>query len=272
MKKILSFLCFLFAAEAANSQEIIATTAQSVGSGGIVSVSPQAAITSLNPAFAAQTRSLDALLSHTILHELPELGISQGKAVFATSILNLGVDVVRSGGKDSHFVELGGTVARELGPIGIGFQYFAIAHTLPYGQRYWSSFSRFGIYAKAGEQWTLSAAFHNVERRGFDYGYGTHAIEPAAFVGARWDARQLCSMLIEVEKRWDHDAEGKIALVVRPIDKLCATVGFSTLGRSISIGASYLIGKINISAAVSYHDKLGVTSAAQITAENILNK
>lgn len=271
MKRILS-LVLLLLPTFVGAQDIIVTPASSVGSAGILSVSHQADILSVNPALSATTKSLDAFVSYTLPYHLSEFQQVMAKAAMHTPVANISLRVAQTGGEDSRYTQIGGGLSRSFGQFGIGLEYHAIAHTLPYGMRYWSSFSRFGIYVRPVPYLTLSTALHNVERSAFNYEYSQTEIEPMAVVGVRWDARSLCSFMVEAEKRWEHEAEGKAALVIRPTRKLSAQAGFSTIGRSISMGVGYDMGIVNIGIGVSYHDKLGVTSAAQILKQNILNQ
>ncbi len=260
----------LLAGTTARAQEVVVAPAEAVGAAGILSLSAtEHQLPSVNPALIALDNGFGAVCTYAIPYELTDLQQVMLKASYKTPIVSVAVNVSKSGSSESNFTRFGGGISRSFGAFGIGFEYYAIIHNLPYNQDFTSSFSRIGIYVKPTDQWTFSVAVQNIERRGFEYEYSTTEIEPVAYAGLKWDGNKLFSLLCEAEKRWDSDPVGKFALALRPIDSLTVTCGYTSKGNSPTVGVGYEMGHVGIHAGISYHEKLGITSAAQLSIRNL---
>lgn len=246
------------------AQDAVVTPAQAVGAAGIITVTPNDGIQSVNPSLMAEVDGLNIAASYTLPYNITDIQQVMGKVVYATSLVNIAAQVSTIGSDESRYTEIGGGLSRNFGVWGMGLEYHAIIHKLPYNQKYTTGFSRIGVHMMPTSAWLISVALHNVEHSGFDYEYGSKDIEPMAALGIRWTASNYFRFMCEAQKYWDSDVVGKVAVVVTPIDRLTATVGFASLGSSISCGVGYSIGVFEMNVGISHHDKLGVTSAASV--------
>lgn len=249
----------------ANAQDAVVTPAQSVGAAGIVAVTPTDGILSVNPSLMAEVDGLNIAASYTLPYNISDIQQVMGKVVYATSLVNITATVSTIGSDYSRYTEIGGGLSRNFGMWGMGLEYHAIIHKLPYNQKYTSGFSRFGIHMMPTSAWLISVAVHNIEHSGFDYEYGSKDIEPMAALAIRWTANDYFRLLCEAQKYWDSDAVGKVAIAITPIERLTATAGFASLGSSMSCGIGYSIGVFEMNVGISHHNKLGITSAASVS-------
>ena len=100
---------------------------------------------------------------------------------------------------------------------------------------------------------------HSVEQREIEYESATAKIEAKAWLGLKWSASDMFAVLLETEKPWDGDAEGKIAVAVYPVNNLDVTIGFSSIGQSLSAGMGYKWQGADIHASIMHHEMLGVS-------------
>ncbi len=271
MRKTSFLISVLVCSTVARAQEVTITSAEAIGAAGIVSVAAgEQQLVTINPALVSLDEGFGAICSYGLPYELSDLQQVLFKASYRTPYVTVAGHVSKSGSDESNFVRFGGGLSRTFGQFGIGIEYYGITHNLPYGQSYTTSFSRIGLYVKPDTHWTFSAIVQNVEKRGFDYEYYDVDIEPKAFVAIRWDCNDLFSLLAEVEKGWDSDPEGKVALALRPVERLLVTVGYTSVGNSPTVGVGYVVaGSVGLHAGLSYHEQLGVTSGAQVTVRNL---
>lgn len=250
------------------AQDLIITPAESVGAAGIMSLpidkNAASIVDVVNPALMSKVAKADISASYTIPYHLSELGQMGLHGVVATKLVNISVLASRSGDDVSHFTSIGGGLSRSFGKWGMGLEYNALIHQLDDNKKYASSYSRVGLYVEPNGRWLLSVALHSIERREIEYEYSKMNIDPVVWAGIRWHGTSFFSLLLEVEKRWERDVEGKLAVVLMPIDKLSISAGFSTKGQSLSAGVGYMVKGLSLHAGVSYHDRLGVTSGASV--------
>ena len=201
-------------------------------------------------------------------YSLKDLQQVDAKVAVATRVCHLQAEVLRSGNEYSAFTLLGGGLSRRFYKFGIGLEYRAVIHTMSNNEKYVSSFSRFGIHINPTEKWTFSAAVQNIENRQMSYEYTSVDLQPIAMIGLKWKANDMFALQAEVEKRWDRDAVGKLAVTIIPIPQLFATVGFMRRGSTLSAGVGYIHKFLTVNAAMSYHAQLGVSSGATISIVN----
>lgn len=249
----------------AEAQDIITTTGESVGKADILAVATSDPIYSVNPSLMSGVSKGAISVSCAMPYGLSELKQISGKGVVETKLANVTMQVAQSGDKDSHYTQLGGGIARSFGLWSMGFEYYALIHTLTDNQKYSTSFSRIGLHFTPNDRWLISVALHSIEQREIDYEYTTVKMEPTCWTALKWKGSDLFSLMLEVEKRWEHDAIGKAAVAIYPIDKLEVTVGFSSKGQSLSAGVGYKWKGIGLNAGLMHHDQLGVTSAASVS-------
>lgn len=260
---------FALSVQKTEGQSVISRPSQSVGAADILSVGLTDGIHPLNPSVMAEAEGFNATASYAMPYGIADLQQITGKAVYATPYCNIDAAVSKNGSSESSYTEFGGGVSRMFHNWGVGMEYHAIIHKLPNNQSYTSSYSRIGVHANPTSRWTVSLFAHNIERRKIEYEYTSVNLEPMAALGLRWKATNMFNFACEVEKGWDHDAVGKVAVCVIPHPSLNATFGFSTLGSSVSAGVGYTYRNITLHTAISHHDQLGITSAGSISVSNI---
>lgn len=251
------------------SQSVIVKPSQSIGAADIISVNTIEGIQSLNPSIMSEANGFNATASYTRPYNLTDLQQITGKMVYSTKYCNLTAQISKIGVSESNYTEIGGGLSRKFHNWGIGMEYHAIIHKLPFNQSYTSSFSRIGIHANPTKQWTISAMVHNIERRAIKYEYSTVELEPTAAIGIRWAATKIFAFVGEVQKGWDSDAIGKASVCIFPHPKVNASFGFSSLGSTISAGVGYTYNNIDIHIGISHHEQLGVSSAASVSIRNL---
>lgn len=251
-------------------QELIVCPAASMGAGNIMSVSADDGISAVNPAQMSYARGLSVAATAAMPYSLSALKQAELRAVYGFKPVNVAASVVRSGDSNSAYTVAGGGLSRQFGMWAMGMEYYAVCHSLPYSQSFWSSFSRVGVTVVPTAQWKVSVALHNVERSAIDYEYSSFEIEPRAFMGVRWAASEYFTVMAEAEKGWNSDIVGKAALAVTPYTNLTASVGFASEGSTLSAGASYRMGMVSIAVGLAHHQQLGLSSAATVTVHNVL--
>lgn len=270
---IKNVLClFVLSCSVANAQDIIPKMSGNIATAGILSVSASNPLQTVNPSMSSLTESMDFTVGYTLPYHLTDLQQIVAKGAFAFPWVTLSVNVSKSGNGGSTFSRFGGALSRKFGIVGIGMEYNAVIHQLPCDERAVSSFSCVGFHVIPNDMWTLSVAVNNVEERGFDYEYYDFDIESYLFAGVKWRANKIVTLLCEAEKEWDHDGVYKASVVVNPCKVVTASVGFSTLGQSISAGVGYCGKLFNIHVGISHHEQLGVTSSASVSMSNIFKK
>ena len=253
------------------AQDIIAKSSNNIGAAGILSIDVVDVLQSINPSIYSNAKGLNVSVSYTLPYHLTDLGQAQAKAVYSFPWATVHASVNKNGCSESSFTSFGGGLSRSFGFLGIGIEYNAIIHQMPFSERCISSFSRFGFHAKPNDKWTLAVAVHNIEKRGFEYEYYDFDIESYLFASAKWKGNSYFSLLCEVEKGWNHDANYKVATTIFPCKQLNTTIGFATLGHSLSAGIGYQNKLLMLHVGISYHEQLGVTSSASVTIHNIFN-
>lgn len=265
VRQLIAIACISIITIRAGAQEIVASAGESVGAAGITSVSiANKDMRSINPSLMGDVERLAVAFSYICPFGLTELTQISGKAVIATKLTNITAQISKSGNDDSHFIIIGGGLSKIYGKLGIGAEYYALIHTLWNNQHYTSSFSRFGIHFRPTKNLLLSLALHSVEQREINYETTENTIEAKAWLGLKWKASKLFSILLETEKPWNNNVEGKIALTVFPTDNLDFTLGFSSIGQSLSAGIGYTWNGANIRAGIMHHECLGTSIGTTI--------
>ncbi len=251
----------------ARAQDVVEQTARSIGSAGIIGVSALENFEAVNPALMATTTSFDAFVSCAVPYTLPELAQINGKMVVNARLLNVALRVAKHGSDGSSMAIFGGGLSRDFNVFGIGVDYYAIVHTLPYSVRATSSFSRIGLYINPSEKLLLSVFVHNLEHRAFHYADSAveSLIEPMAVVALKWSPTKIFALLCELEKRFESQAVCKAAVVIRPVKFIDVTAGFSSAGHAVSLGAGYRLGRLGLNVGLNYHNKLGLSSGATVS-------
>lgn len=264
VRRLIVATCLCLAVIGATAQEMVVSSGESVGAAGIATVSVTNNMRSVNPSLMGEVERLAVAVSYAQPYGLSDLTQVSGKVVGATPLVNLTLQVVKSGSDDSHFTEIGGGLSRVFGKWGMGVEYYAIIHSLWNGRRYSSSFSRIGLHFKPSEKWLISVALHSVEQRDIVYETTETSIKARSWLGLKWNASSLFAVMIEAEKPWNEDMIGKLALAIYPIDKLDVTVGFSSIGQSLSAGIGYAWNGADIRVGMMHHERLGVTLGATV--------
>ncbi len=270
LKKIVFTGLFLVSLYA-DAQDIIVQSGESMGIAGMLTVSQVDGISSIDPSAIAEIEGLAAVeVSHARPFGMSELRQTSAKVAGQTKFANVLVAFARCGDEDSHYTEIGGGLSRKFGIWSMGLEYHALIHTMSDNRRYSSSFSRFGFRLRPRKEWLLSVAIHSIEQREISYGFTSREIEAIAMAGIKWRPNQLCSVMLEAEKRWNDDAIGKVAVAIYPIEGLDVSAGFSSNGSSFSAGAGYIWQGIALHVGIMRHEKLGVSSG--VTLSYNLNK
>ena len=246
------------------SQDIIVVQPINIGAAGILTVNATDGIASINPAMMSAAKGFSIEVGHTIPYALKELSQTNAKVVVPTKLINIAGQVAICGDETSRYTQFGGGFSRDFNHWALGLEYYGIIHKLTDDQKFTASFSRIGLHFYPNEKWLLSVALHNIERSQFEYKYTKTDIEPAAFIGLKWKASGYFALMLEAEKRFDHDPIGKVAAAIYPTKRFDLTVGFSTRGQSLSAGIGYSIKGLALHVAIMSHEQLGMTSGASI--------
>ncbi len=246
------------------AQDLIVPAGQSVGVAGIVALSATDDMRSVNPSLMSDVERLAVAVSYLRPFGFNELSQKSLKAVAATPFANAMIAVAKSGSDDSYFTEIGGGLARKWGKWGMGLEYYAVIHSLWNNERYASSFSRVGMHFRPSKKWLLSLAIHSIEQREIVYETTEAKIEAKAWLGLKWMANNTFAILLETEKPWEGNAEGKMAVAIYPADKIDLSVGFSSIGQSLSAGVGYKWQGADIHVGIMHHERLGVSLGATV--------
>lgn len=249
---------------ASSGQDIVNTHPQTIGAAGILSVSAIDGVAPFNPSLMTKVERFTAEFAYTMPFSLKELGQRNAKFVIPTKPFHITGQITVSGDETSKFTQYGGGVSHDFVHWAIGMEYYGVTHTMADNRKYTSSYSRIGIDVYPDDKWLFSVCMHNIERRDIDYEYSRFDIEPMALFGLRWRANRLFALLLEAEKRFEHDAVEKVSAAIYPTKGMDVTVGFSTRGQSLSAGIGYTARVIGFHAGIMHHEQLGITSGASI--------
>lgn len=270
-RKILSLLFSALFFSSSFAQEIIPKPSGSVATAGILSIGGLDFLHSVNPSMNTYAKGFNLSVGYTLPYHLDDFQQIVAKGAYAFPWVTLHVNVNKCGGSESNITIVGGGLSKSFGILGIGMEYNAIMHQLPFNETTISSFSRVGFHINPNDKWTLSVAVHNIENRQLDYEYDSFNIEPCLFAGIRWIGNDIFSLIGEVEKGWNHKPVYKASALITPCKRLSTSVGFSTLGHSLSAGVGYVGKMLLLHVGISHHEQLGVTSSASIAIHNLFN-
>lgn len=270
--KSVILVCLTALSSVGNAQDLLMQSSASVGAARIMSVSAVDYLQTVNPSMNTFAKSLDIHISYTLPYHIKDLQQINAKAAYSMPWATLHTNVGKSGSNESSYTIVGGGLSRSFGFFSIGMEYNAVIHHLPYNETHVSSFSRIGFHTVPNNKWTLSVAVHNIEKRGFSYEQYDFDIEPYFFAGAKWKGNDIFTLMCEVEKGWEHDPTYKVAMAVVPCRWLTTSIGFSTLGHSLTAGIGYINKLMTIHVGINHDEKLGVTSAASLTLHNIFRQ
>lgn len=248
------------------AQDRILNTAQSVGAGNIKSLSvidnSSSCIDVDNPSLAGRLHGGAVNVTYILPFGMQELGQISGRMVLGTKLVNMSACVGRSGNSDSHFTTLGGGFSKKWGKWGLGFEYYALIHTMIDNRKFSTSFSRFGMFVSPVDRWLMSVAINGIEKNSMKYDDRVIEFKPIVWAGLRWHANDKFAFFTEVEKEFDAETVGKVAVAIYPVRHISATIGFETKGQTLSMGAGFNLKGFGMHVGISYHDQLGVSSGA----------
>lgn len=256
------------------AQTIDANEAASIATAGTKGLSVAGNLCGQNPSQTANTNGLEAIIGYTCPYALKELNQNYIHAAYGNSMITIEGRIQRSGNDLSSYTTFGIAAARYFGTKwALGLRYNWLIHKLPYNESYQAGYSQFGIHYKPSDEWTVASTIQNIERNTIEYKkYATINIPTIAIFSIKWSKEDLISIYGEVEKDFDRDPIGKIALRMQTIKYITATVGVAGKPMILSAGAGFLYKKISIEVGISHHQDLGITSGATFAISNIFNK
>lgn len=214
-----------------------------------------------NASIIAESLNYSGAVAYQNRFLIKELG---SRAIALNVPINLGVfsgAVLQSGYSKSLLSRYGLSFSKSLGPeTAAFFQYNYISHHFEATERSDGFYSAFGLHQKISKAVELGVLIENAEQAKISMGQSTYAIPSFYCLGLQWNNGSWANVFAEVEKEIDYQLVYKCAIELEVRDVVKLRGGVRGKPVELSFGAGFLISKLKVDAAFSYHKQLGLSS------------
>ncbi len=214
-----------------------------------------------NASLTTESRNYSGAIAYQNRFLIKELG---ARAIALNVPSNLGVfsgAVLQSGYSKSLLSRYGLSFSKSFGPqTAAFFQYNYISHHFEAADRSDGFYSAFGLHQKVSKAVELGVLIENAEQAKISMGQSTYAIPSIYCLGVQWNNGSWANVFAEVEKEMDYELVYKCAIELDVSDVVKLRCGVRGKPVELSFGAGFLISKLIVDAAFSYHRQLGLSS------------
>ncbi len=248
------------------AQDFNYSDASSLSLGQIKSVERNIFSIMANPAGLTEVNTPGIAFSYISPYNIHKLSNRSVTGTMPTKQGQFSLLFTQSGYSLSLLNRYGFSYARKFGKhVSAALMFNALTHKLNGTETYSGFFSVIGIQLFPSNTVDLGIYIQNIEQSKISYPDQKVLIPVLYVAGINWHPTNDLALMAEMEKDQEFDPQYKFGMQYSPVDILVVRGGVKGSPVDLSFGIGLRLTFIVIDIGISYHQQLGVTSAASLT-------